>query len=296
MTISDRTLVVITGPTASGKTEAAIRVASHLHTEILSADSRQFFRELKIGTATPTEEELALVKHHFIGHLSIHDNYNVSSFEKDALLRLDKLFEKHATVVMTGGSGLYVNAVCHGIDDLPDPDPAVREQLKGLLAAKGIGALQERLTMLDPEYAGQVDLLNPARLIRALEVCITTGVSYSSLRTHVMKQRSFRVKKLGLTVPREILNDRINKRVDRMIESGLVEEARRLYPFRHLNALNTVGYQEMFDYFDGSVTLQRAIDNIKTNTRRYAKRQMTWLRRDPEISWTEPENILKNLI
>jgi tRNA dimethylallyltransferase len=295
MTTDDRTLLVISGPTASGKTTAAIQFARKLQTEIISADSRQFFREIPIGTATPSAEELAAARHHFIGHLSIHDNYNVSRFETEVLDKLEALFSVHKTVVLVGGSGLYLNAVCHGIDELPDPDPAIRLQLKEMLATHGIGVLQEKLKLLDPDYAARVDLFNPARLIRALEVCITTGFPYSSLRTNVPKERSFRVRKLGLMVPREILNIRIENRVDGMIAAGLVDEARNLYPFRHLNALNTVGYKELFCHFDGTLTLDRAVINIKTNTRRYAKRQMTWLRKDPEITWIEPEKILEYL-
>lgn len=291
MTIEEKLLIVICGPTASGKTAAAIQAAAKLQTEILSADSRQFFHETRIGTASPSATELAAVPHHFIGHLSIHDNYNISRFESDAIGKLDSLFANHSAVIMVGGSGLYINGVCHGIDELPDPDPALRKQLKEDLSTHGIRFLQEKLTILDPVYAAEVDMFNPARLIRALEVCITTGKAYSSLRTNRPKSRNFLTKKLGLAVPREILNDRINKRVDTMIAAGFIEEARSLYHYRHLNALNTVGYKELFQYFDGIVPLERAITNIKTNTRRYAKRQMTWLRKDTEIQWIEPEKI-----
>lgn len=291
MTTDDRLLIVITGPTASGKSEAAVNLASALNTEIISADSRQFFRELKIGTAPPTPSELATIRHHFIGHLSICDDYNVSRFETDALLRLKSLFETHEIVVMVGGSGLYINAVCHGIDLLPDPDPVMRQRLKETLAHDGLMVLQEKLKKLDPGYAEKADMANPTRVIRALEVCLTTGTPYSRLRTNTPAKRDFRIRKFAISMPREALNMRINSRVDRMISAGLVEEARGLYHLRHLNALNTVGYKELFEHFDGLVSLEQAITNIKTNTRRYAKRQMTWLRREQDLTWTDGRNI-----
>jgi tRNA dimethylallyltransferase len=291
MTFHDPLLVVIAGPTAVGKTTAAIRVARHFSTEIISADSRQFYREMKIGTAVPTEEELSQVKHHFVHHLSIQNPYNVSRFEMDALEIIEGLFSRHRIVVMAGGSGLYINAVCHGIDLLPDPDPDIRANLKELLATSGIGALRDELLLADPEYAKEVDLANPARLIRALEVCRVTGVPYSVLRSNKPKQRPFRILKFGLELPREILNARINSRVDAMMQSGLLQEARRLLPLSHLNALNTVGYSELFAYLQGLTTLEHAVEKIKTHTRRYAKRQMTWFRKDPEMTWFDPGDI-----
>ena len=291
MTFDHRLLVVITGATTAGKTEAGIKLAQHFSTEILSADSRQFYREMKIGTAFPSDDQLAAVPHHFAGHLSINDQYNVSQFETDALEILEKLFLCCQVVLLVGGSGMYINAVCHGIDLLPDPDPDVRKTLKELLVKSGIRALQDELKQVDPGYAMKIDMKNPARLIRALEVCRMTGVPYSSLRLNKPKPRSFRILKLGLELPREILNQRINSRVDIMMGEGLIEEARRLYPFRHLNALNTVGYKELFDHFDGLISLDDAIEKIKTNTRRYAKRQMTWFRKDTDIQWFDPDNI-----
>ncbi|MCK9219896.1 MAG: tRNA (adenosine(37)-N6)-dimethylallyltransferase MiaA [Bacteroidales bacterium] len=290
MNSEKRTLIIISGPTAVGKTDTALLLAKTLKTDILSADSRQFYREMRIGTATPSMDELQLVPHHFIGHLSIHDPYNVSKFETAALEKLDELFLKHPKVIMVGGSGLYIHAVCHGIDQLPDPDPEIRKTLKEMLSMEGIEKLKSELQKLDPEYARMVDLQNPARLIRALEVCLTTGLPYSSLRSNKSQQRSFRWINIGLTLPREILNQRINNRVDQMVHAGLVDEARDLYPFRDLNALNTVGYKELFEHFDGKVSLSQAIENIKTHTRRYAKRQLTWFRKDLSIRWFYPQD------
>ncbi len=292
-------LVVVLGPTAIGKTGIAIQLARHFQTEILSADSRQFFREMKIGTAAPSTEELNAAPHHFIGHLSIHDPYNVSRFETDALKKLTTLFTRHNLVLLTGGSGLYINAVCHGIDPLPDPDPELRKQLKDMLQNSGIGALQNQLQSLDPDYFLQMDQNNPVRLIRALEVTLATGMPYSSLRTQVPKPRPFTIIKIGLYLPRPVLNERIDHRVDRMMEAGLLREAESLYPHRHLNALNSVGYKELFDYFEGKHSIETAVEKIKTNTRRYAKRQMTWFRKDPSIAWYTPDQlpeILLNLI
>ncbi len=284
-----RLLLVLVGPTAVGKTEIAIQIAHFFRTEIISADSRQFYREMRIGTAVPTSAQLSAVPHHFIGHLSIHDEYNVYRFENDVLNLLRNLFQHHRLVVMTGGSGLYVNAVLKGIDDLPDPDPGLREQLKAKLGSEGIGALQKMLLELDPEYYKDVDKNNPKRLLRAIEVCLTTGSTFSSLRINQPRERNFRILQIGLDLPREQLYQRINERIDRMVDYGLVEEARSLYPFRHLNALNTVGYKELFKFFDGSITLDEALKDIKTHSRKYAKRQLTWFRRDPAIIWLPPD-------
>ena len=291
MTIDDRLLVVIAGPTAVGKTALGIALAGHYNTDIISADSRQFFREMRIGTAAPSEQELSLVPHHFVHHLSILDPYNVSRFESDALALLGKLFTAHQVVCMVGGSGLYINAVCHGIDLLPDPDPEIRRELKETLADAGIAALQDELALLDPGYAAQVDHMNPARIIRALEICRATGVPYSKLRTNRPKQRAFRILKVGLELPRELLYQRINKRVDEMFTAGLFEEALALYPYRHLNALNTVGYKELFDHFEGLTTLEHAIDKIKIHSRRYAKRQLTWFKKDTGYKWFQPGDL-----
>jgi len=289
MTFNDRLLVVIAGPTAVGKTSLSVSLALHFNTEIISADSRQFFREMTIGTAIPDDYELSRVKHYFIHHLSVLDPYNVARYETDVLEVLDRLFKHHAIVFLVGGSGLYINAVCHGIDRLPDPDPEVRRQLKETLNSAGIEALQKELELVDPEYARQVDRLNPARLIRALEICRTTGMTFSSLRTNKPKQRNFRILKVGLDLPRELLYQRINKRVTGMMLAGLLEEARSLYQHRDLNALNTVGYRELFDHFASLTTLEHAVEKIRINSRRYAKRQLTWLKKDPEFSWFKPE-------
>jgi tRNA dimethylallyltransferase len=283
-----KTLLVILGPTASGKTDLAIKLAKRYGTEIISADSRQFYRELSIGTAKPSPEQLAEVKHYFIGHISINDRYSVAGFEKDAIRLLHELFQVHDVVVMCGGSGLYIDAVCHGIDEQPDNDPVTRNMLTEMYKTHGISYLQEQLCSLDPEYYREVDLSNPHRLIRALEVCMVTGKPFSSFRKGGKKERDFRIVKLGIDISREELITRINHRVDAMISSGLEEEARGYYDKRHLNALNTVGYKEMFAYFDGEISREEAIEKIRINTRRYAKRQMTWFRKDEAINWIKP--------
>ena len=290
---SDHFLIVITGPTASGKTTLSIEIAQFFSAEILSADSRQFYREMKIGTARPSDEQLSIVPHHFIGHLSISDYYNVSKYESDVLKTLEHLFAGSSFAILTGGSGLYINAVCHGIDELPDSDQSLREQLKDLYQKKGIRILQEKLRELDPEYYKKVDLSNPNRLLRAVEVCLTTGISYSELRKNMRVPRNFRIIKIGLQRDREDLNHRINQRVETMMEDGLLEEVKELLPYRHLNALNTVGYKELFDYLDGKYSLAQAVEKIKTNTRRFAKRQMTWFRKDNEIKWFHPDELEK---
>jgi tRNA dimethylallyltransferase len=280
-----KTLIVIAGPTAVGKTAVSIKLAQQLHTEIVSADSRQFYREMSIGTAKPNDEELAAVKHHFINSNSIAEKFSVGDYEKQCLQLLDKLFETHDKVVLVGGSGLFIQAITKGFDNLPVADTAIREQLNTELAEKGIQFLQERLKSADPDYYKQVDLNNPQRLIRALEVFESTGKPFSSYRKAVINKRPFRVIEIGLDLPREILYDRINRRVDIMANEGLVEEVRLLLPYRHLNALNTVGYSELFDYFDGKFGLDTAVALIKQNTRRFAKRQLTWFRKDKEVKW-----------
>ncbi|MEI8007810.1 MAG: tRNA (adenosine(37)-N6)-dimethylallyltransferase MiaA [Bacteroidota bacterium] len=291
MTIENKLLVVLCGPTASGKTAVAVELANSLKTEILSADSRQFYMEMKIGTAFPSDEQLAMVPHHFIGHLHVTDNYNVSRFEKDALDRLDVLFNTYPVVILTGGSGLYLHAVCEGIDILPDPDPELRAELKELLATRGIEALQEKLLELDPVYCQVIDMNNASRLVRALEVCITTGLPYSSLRNQKPRPRQFTVLKLGLELDRNELNQRINERVDQMLARGWLDEARDLYKFRDCNALNTLGYKEIFEHFAEKMFYRDAVEKIKTNTRRYAKRQMTWFRKDKDIHWFKPGDV-----
>ncbi len=291
MTIDKKLLVVLCGPTASGKTQMAIELAKLLKTEIVSADSRQFYEEMKIGTAFPSESQLAEVPHHFVGHLLVTDSYNVSRFEKDAIDRLDVLFNTYPVVILTGGSGLYIHAVTQGMDVLPDPDPQLRTELKELLALKGIRSLQEKLLELDPIYCTAVDMNNASRLIRALEVCITTGLPYSSLRSQKPRARPFKVLKIGLELPRAELNKRIDERVDSMIANGWLDEARDLYKFRDCNALNTLGYKEIFEHFAEKMRYSEAVEKIKTNTRRYAKRQMTWFRKDKEINWFGPDDL-----
>ncbi|MCH4824207.1 tRNA (adenosine(37)-N6)-dimethylallyltransferase MiaA [Gramella lutea] len=280
-------LINIVGPTAIGKTSLSIRIAQHFNTEIISADSRQFFKEMKIGTAVPEKEELASVKHHFIQHISVKDNYSVGDFERDAILKLSELYNSHNTVVMVGGSGLYTKAVTEGLDNFPKVDPEIRKNLNEHLENDGIDWLQQKLFALDPEYYKTADVQNPHRLIRALEICISTGKPFSSFLDQEKPQRNFETISIGLTADRELIYDRINRRVDLMIENGLLEEAKELYPNRHLNALNTVGYKELFQYFDGEINLETAISEIKKNTRRFAKRQLTWFRKDESIKWFE---------
>ena len=279
------TLIVIAGPTASGKTAFAIKFAKALNTVILSADSRQFYKEMSIGTAAPTEEELSQVQHYFVHHISIEDKYDVADYERDALQLLEELFKTHDAVVMTGGSGLFIDAVCNGIDAMPDIKPEIRQKVENLLKEGGLKALQDETQRLDPEYFAIVDQQNPRRLQRALEVCYQTGKTFTSFRSGNAVKRNFDIKKYALLWEREALIERIDKRVDLMMEQGLLEEAKSLYPKRHLNALNTVGYKELFAFFDGQCTLPEAVELIKIHTRQYAKRQMTWLRRDVGYQW-----------
>jgi len=282
-------LVVIAGPTAVGKTPLCIELAQAFHTEIVSCDSRQFYKEMQIGTAVPGESELAVVKHHFIQHLSISDAYDVSTYEADALQVLDELFRKHEVVILTGGSGLYINAVCQGFDELPDPDPALRKELENTLKSQGLIVLQEQLKELDPDFYEIVDINNPKRLLRAVEVCLITGQPYSRLRKGQKKTRPFRVLKIALNRERKELFARIAERTGQMMEMGLLDEVAALQSLRHLNALKTVGYRELFEYLDGRCTLAQAIENIKTNTRRYAKRQLTWFKKDKDYHWFHPD-------
>lgn len=277
---SDRTLLVITGPTAVGKTDYTISLAEQLGTPIISADSRQMFRELKIGTAAPTEAELARVKHYFVGNLSIHDYYNVSIFEQQVLELLETLFLSHPVVIMTGGSPQYIDAVCNGIDELPDPEPGIRQYVNNLFKTNGIDALRAQLALLDPDYYERVNHNDHKRMIRAVEVSLQMKKPYSQCLHQTKKERHFKIEKYYLNRPRDVLFERINRRVDAMMEQGLLEEARQLLPYRDLNALNTVGYKELFDYFDGKCSLEQAVEDIKTHTRRYAKRQLTWFKRD----------------
>ena len=287
---SMKTLIIIAGPTASGKTAFAIKMAQALNTVILSADSRQFYKEMSIGTAAPTEEELSQVKHYFVHHISIEDKYDVADYERDALQLLDELFKTHDAVIMTGGSGLFIDAVCNGMDAMPDVEPEIREIVQKLYDRGGLKALQEEVQRLDPEYFALVDQQNPRRLLRALEVCYQTGQTFTSFRSGNAVQRDFDIKKYAILWDRESLIKRIDRRVDIMMEQGLLKEAKDLYPQRHLNALNTVGYKELFAYFDGQCTLEEAVEQIKIHTRQYAKRQMTWLRRDTSYQWIMPED------
>jgi tRNA dimethylallyltransferase len=286
--IPAKKLIVVVGPTAIGKTALAIELAQKLHTEIVSADSRQFYREMAIGTAKPTPDELRQAKHYFINSHSVTDPFSVGDFEKQGLETLEVIFKDHDTAILVGGSGLYIKAICEGFDELPSSSPGVRDKLNREFKEFGIGHLQEKLKTADPDYYSLVDLNNPQRLIRALEVFESTGIPFSSYRKSVSNKRGFECVKIGLNLPREVLYLRINQRVDDMIAQGLVEEVRSLLPYRHLNALNTVGYTEIFDYLDGKTSLDNAIELIKQNTRRFAKRQLTWFRKDQTIKWYEP--------
>jgi tRNA dimethylallyltransferase len=293
-----KTLIVIAGPTASGKTAVAISLAQHYNTVVVSADSRQFFREMSIGTAKPNEAELAAAPHYFINSHSITEPFSVGDFERQCLQLLDELFQKHDVVILAGGSGLYIRAITEGFDDLPTANPDVRDRLNTELAANGIAALQERLKEIDPAYYNEVDINNPQRVIRALEVYESTGKTFSSYRTPKINQRPFHIIKLGLDMPREKLYDRINQRVDIMVKDGLLEEVAGLTPYRQYNALNTVGYTELFDYLDGKTDVDTAIAQIKQNTRRFAKRQLTWFRKDKDIIWFDAgdENLVANML
>lgn len=286
--MSIRTLIVIVGPTGSGKTDLSIAVAEHFAAPIVSTDSRQFYRGIPIGTAQPDVEQLQRVEHHFIASHNLTDEFNCGAYETEALKRLGELFAQHDTVVAVGGSGLYVKALCEGMDDMPEVDAELRRSLSERLKNEGLESLAEELRRRDAAFYEIIDRKNPARVLRALEVCISTGQPYSSLRTGCKRQREFNIIKIGTDMPREVLYERIDRRVDMMIEQGLEQEARSVYPLRELNSLQTVGYREMFDYFDGKITRDEAIELIKRNSRRYAKRQLTWFRRDEEIRWFHP--------
>ena len=286
---SAKTLIVITGPTAVGKTALCLDIAQHFGIPIINADSRQIYKELKIGTASPTEEQLAKVKHYFVGSLSLNDYYSASLFEQQTMEILEREFAKSDYALMAGGSMMYIDAVCNGIDDIPTVDDPTRETLKARLANEGLEPLVEELRLLDPEYYEIVDKQNPRRVVHGLEICLMTGKTYTSFRKREKKQRPFRIVKIGLNRDREELYNRINLRVDEMMDEGLLEEARNLYPMRHMNALNTVGYKEMFAYLDGTWTLEEAVERIKGNTRRYARKQLTWYKKDEQIRWFHPD-------
>ena len=286
-----KTLIIIAGPTAIGKTALAISLAKHFKTEIISADSRQFYREMNIGTAKPSEAELKEVKHHLINSHSVLDQFNAGDFEKESIELINKLFLNHDQVIMAGGSGLFINAVSHGFDQLPIATEEIRNYFNTILEEKGIKFLQDQLKKIEPVYYKEVDIYNPQRIIRALEVFECSGKTFSSLRTNIKKQRPFNIVKIGLNTDRNIVYERINLRVDQMIKDGLIKEVEGLKSFRHLNPLNTVGYSEIFDYLEGKSNREEAIEKIKQNTRRFAKRQLTWFKKSEDIKWYKPDEL-----
>lgn len=285
MTMATRELIVVVGPTGSGKTKLSIDLARHFCAPIISTDSRQLYRGMPIGTAQPTPDELAAAEHHFIACRNIDEEFNCGAYEQAALELLEELFTSHQRVVAVGGSGLYIKALCEGLDSLPDVSGELRDELRARVESEGLEPLLEELRERDPNFYQEVDRQNPSRVVRALEICIASGRPYSEFRAGGKQQRSFKIVKVGIDMPREQLYDRINRRVDAMVAEGLETEARDLYPYRALNALQTVGYREFFDYFDGAVSRDEAIELVKRNSRRYAKRQMTWFRRDADITW-----------
>ncbi len=278
-------LVCIVGPTGIGKTALSLDIAKHFQTEIISADSRQFYKEMSIGTAVPHADELKAVVHHFIQHISIHDDYSVGFFERDAISKIDSLFKDHHVLVMVGGSGLFVKAICEGLDDLPKVDPKIRQQLNEIWKREGLDGHKAELAQLDPETYNSIDIDNPHRIIRALEITKGTGRPFSSFLTGQSTERPFNTVYIGIKAERELMYERINKRVDSMMEAGLLEEAKALFGYRHLKALNTVGYKELFKYFQGDDDLDHAVSEIKKNSRRYAKRQMTWFKKQGNLKW-----------
>lgn len=286
-----KNLIVITGPTGVGKTELCLRLADFFNVPIINADSRQIFAEIPIGTAAPTIKQQERTKHYFVGTHKLTDYYSASLYEQDVIQLLDKLFEDSDIAILTGGSMMYIDAVCNGIDDIPTVDENTRETMKRRLATEGLPALVEELKQLDPEHWNIVDRNNPRRVVHALEICHMTGKTYTSFRKNEKKKRPFNIIKIGLTLPREMLYNRINARVIDMINNGFVEEARKVYPLRGLNSLNTVGYKELFDYFDGNISLDDAIFKIQSNTRRYARKQLTWYKKDENMKWFEPNNV-----
>ncbi|WP_299251594.1 tRNA (adenosine(37)-N6)-dimethylallyltransferase MiaA [uncultured Aquimarina sp.] len=292
----NNTLIVIVGPTAIGKTSLSIQLAKHLKCEIVSADSRQFYKEMSIGTAVPSSNELEQAKHHFIQHKSIEEYYSVGDFEKDALDTMNKLFTKNEFVILVGGSGLYVDAITKGLDSFPEISEDVRNALKKQYDTEGLESLQQQLKIADPVYFEKVDIQNTHRVMRALEVCISSGKPYSSFITKTPKKRPFHIIKIGITAERSIIYDRINERVDIMIKGGLLDEVKGLYPYKSLNALNTVGYKEIFHFIEDTWDLDFAISEIKKNTRRFAKRQLTWFKKDLEIQWFDYQYSIKSIL
>lgn len=283
-----KTLVVIAGPTGVGKTKTGIRVAQHFNTEIISADSRQIFIETRVGTAVPSDEELSQVRHHLIQTRHISEYYNAWMFEQDALAIAEEIFKTHDVALLVGGSGLYIDAVCSGIDEIPDIEPELRAKVNEQYLNEGIESLRQTLKFLDPDYYEIVDIQNPVRLKRAIEICIQAGKPYSQLRKEQSRERPFRIIKLALNLPREELYERINRRVDEMVAAGLEDEVRSLIPQKECMALKTVGYREFFDYFDNLTSKEEAIEKIKQNTRKYAKKQISWLKRDADVQWFSP--------
>lgn len=286
-----KSLIVLLGPTGVGKTELSLRIAEHFNTSIISSDSRQLYKELPIGTAAPTKEQLRRVKHYMVGILSLTDYYSASNFEEDVITLLDQLYQTTPTVVMSGGSMMYIDAVCRGIDDIPTVTPEIRDALYQQFEEEGLAPILEELQQKDPVHFEEVDRNNHKRVIHAVEICRMTGKPYSSFRTNRKKERPFQIIKVGLRRDREELYERINQRVDQMMEEGLLEEARSVYPFREYNSLNTVGYKELFHYLDGTWSLPFAVEKIKRNSRVYARKQMTWFKRDPEITWFHPDDL-----
>ena len=294
-----KTLIVITGPTAVGKTDLCLDIAKYFGIPIINADSRQIYREIKIGTAAPTEEQLQQVRHYFVGTQALTDYYSASIYEQEVMSLLDTLFQTSDYALLSGGSMMYIDALCNGIDDIPTVDDETRNTLKRRLAEEGLESLCEQLRVLDPKHYEIVDKKNPRRVVHALEICLMTGRTYTSFRTNEHKERPFNIIKIGLTRDREIIYERINRRVDIMMEQGFLDEARSVYPLRHLNALNTVGYKELFAYLDGTWSLDEAIERIKGNTRRYARKQLTWYKKDPLVTWFSPDDkklILNHII
>lgn len=286
-----KTLIVIVGPTGVGKTELCLKVAEAFGTVIVNADSRQIFKEIPVGTAAPTIAERRRIRHFFVGNLHIDQYYNASMFENDVIALLDTLFKEKDYVIMSGGSMMYVDAVCNGIDDIPTVDTATRSKVMREYEEKGLDYICGRLEELDPEYYSIVDKRNPKRVIHAVEICLSTGRTYTSFRINAKKDRPFNIIKVGLTLDREQLYERIDGRVDRMVADGLIQEAEKMYPYRNLNSLNTVGYKELFDYFDGKCTLEEAVFRIKCDTHKYCRKQLTWFKRDKDIHWFSPNNV-----